>query len=168
MHFLPTRVYVILLLYSLTGSVSAAQPDKQLLADVKNLFVDILLQTDAEFEICEAYSKLDDKRKFLNAIFKNGQFEAASRLHSAEIFVTRQQANARLHLGVIVLTYAANKDSHKLYSRLRERNEEYFPQTKILTRYQVHQRGNLVLLVYSETASQDELRELFSRLESTL
>ncbi|MFH0925258.1 MAG: hypothetical protein V1872_06445 [bacterium] len=143
--------------------------DKDILAKTKEIFVNVLSEYKEDFELCEVYSKSEDKPGFLDRTFKTELFsQVGEGAKYLEIFVKQGESPGKLHLGIIALRCSNDIGAKKIYDFVTSLKQEYFGQTKVLTKYIIYQEKDVVLFVYSETFLEEKLKRFFRKFDETL
>jgi hypothetical protein len=162
------RMQMITILIVLFPYFVPAQASSSLihyLESVRSEFIGVLYKRYDAFELCEAFSKADDKKVFLNRVFATTLFSEAQQVKSSELFASHENATSRLHLGMVALGFKDRAGAEKIFDYVQSRKRDYFARTKILTRYKAYHLGSVVIFVYSETFMQVELKEFFGVID---
>lgn len=162
-----SSVFTILALFcAACFQVQADNKLNDLLVSSRTKFIDILQAKYNDFELCEAISKSDDKKEFLNWVFDTKIFSNAKQVKSSELFSSYEGATSRLHLGTIGLEFASSSETEKVFKQISHLKKNYFDKTKVLTKYKVYRLGEYIVFVYSETFLKDELKRYFEESEN--
>jgi hypothetical protein len=124
-------------------------------------FTDVVSQSWSNFRVCEHRSKTDDKRSFLRKSFGKALIPASASVHWKELRVGEEGASGSLHLGLVAVTLQEQGAAAGVHTHLMAAEHPYLKGTKILTRYKPLIRGNTVLILYSETFSNEAVQRFF-------
>jgi hypothetical protein len=141
--------------------------DPGYLAGIKKDFTDRITADIDDFEVCEIIEKKSDKKEFLQRSFGKAYKPGKESVSYKEIFVRKVNENLRYHLGVVLIEFQSEKDAVSLFDALRGKDGTGFlGGTKILTQYKVLKQRNEVVLVYSETFSDQKVKQFMASLSA--
>lgn len=162
-----TYIIVVALLLIMTPAC-ANSTGRTLTNDVKKKFVAHSSLYWDNFQVCEVYSKNEDKRAFIARTLGGEYISEAKTIDWKEIFIREEGASSGLHLGVVALGYPDEKIAIKMHKFATSDNSKFFDNTIILTKYTALRRGNVVIFLYSETFLDDKLKSFFEQIDGTL
>lgn len=163
------RTYIIVVaLLLITTPACANSTGRTLTNDVKKKFVAHSSLYWDNFQVCEVYSKNEDKRAFIARTFGGEYISEAKTIDWKEIFIREEGASSGLHLGVVALGYPDEKIATKMHKFATSDNTKFFDNTIILTKYTALRRGNVVIFLYSETFLDDKLKSFFEQIDGNL
>ncbi|RLC16858.1 MAG: hypothetical protein DRI57_10635 [Deltaproteobacteria bacterium] len=137
---------------------------KSLTNEVKEKFVAELSSDWDNFQVCEIYSKNDDKRAFVEHSFGKKYISEVNILDCKEILIQNQGTSSGLHLGIIALGYPDEKIAIKNYKLVTSNDSKFLANTIILTGYTALRRSNIVVLLYSETFLDEKIKSFFKQI----
>lgn len=167
MNTLSYKCLVLVIIFVFSGVACAGITSDEVIENIKKQFIDISSADIEDYQVCELYSKHEDKKEFvqraLNKEFTNNMKE----LIWKELNFREEAAKSGLHLGVVVITYMAEEDAVRVVKAVDANKQNYLANSLILTRYIALRIDNKVAFVYSETFVDDKIKRLFNELKNT-
>lgn len=165
-------IRMMLIFFTLSLPVStvalADYSEKSLVDEAKAKFVRHLSIDWDDYQVCEAYSKNDDKVAFLKRSLGLKDISEIKNLYWKEVFARKEGELNRLHLGIIALGYLNDKVAKKTYAFVKQKASDYFDNTLILTKYKILIRNNIVVFLYSETFIDEKIEVFFEQIDKNL
>lgn len=137
--------------------------DNDILESVKTKFVKQVTVGMDTYEVSEIYDRNDNKKELLKKALSNKYKPGGETLRHKEIFVKRVDDTSKFHLGVIQLQFTNPKAALEAYkSMFGQQVVGFFDNVKILTQYKALNRGDSVLVIYSETFIDPKVKQFIN------
>lgn len=155
------RMMLVFLSICLVSTSCLAEP---WIESTKSEFVAAIAGDWQDYEIIEVVSKVDDKRQLLDRGLSTSAFSRAVAFESKELFLHREGATARVHLGLGSFEFADEDAARAAQAAAEALAEPYFEGSKVLTRFVSRRVGRRVQVAYTESVLDEGIKRFVGKL----
>jgi len=149
-----------------TTAANSSSPDTlshSLIQSIEDIYVNTVKENHDEFKLTQLFSKKHNKTKFLNSVFSTKVFESANNIDHSDLLITIPDAKGPWHLSIVVVAFDSDKKTNEAFNLVINKKQDYFDETKILTKYKAYKKQNKIIFIYSETFDAEPITKVFNK-----
>jgi hypothetical protein len=148
------KINILIVTFFLLSSTTCAHEELSVKSPIQNFDENLeryLFSKYDDFQITEIFSKNDAKKIFLKKSLGESLVKGTIDLESREILFKELPIKTESHVGIAVLIYADEQAAKNALKTIE--NSGYFENTKILTKYISANKGNINVILYTESSA---------------